>query len=87
MKEAWRIYKNEYHRKGRSFGEILKASWKWEKQDVEARERRAKEVEEVVSKSWAEREAKTKWVEPKLKWSDCYNRSSKGHMGAQYCGD
>lgn len=35
MKDAHRIYKNDFQRKGRSWGECLKAAWSWEKMLLE----------------------------------------------------
>lgn len=37
MKDAHRIYKNDFQRKGRSWGECLKAAWCWERNAVKTR--------------------------------------------------
>lgn len=37
MKDAHRIYSNDFQRKGRTWGECLKAAWRWEKNAVKTR--------------------------------------------------
>lgn len=89
MKDAHRLYKNEYQRKGRSWGECLKAAWRWEKTNVKAREEREEKLQAVIKASWEAHNAR-KNEEKKsenLTWEDCYNRNSRGYLGAQYCGD
>ena len=72
MKDAHRLYNNEYQRKGRSWGECLQAAWRWAKDAAKVR---------------AEKEAKLQAMIDNLTWFDCYNSNSKGYMGSQYCGD
>ena len=41
MKDAHRLYGSEFHRKGRSWSECLRAAWGWEHDAVRAREEKA----------------------------------------------
>ena len=34
MKDAHRLYKNDFQRRGRSWSECLKAAWSWERDAV-----------------------------------------------------
>lgn len=37
MKDAHRIYKNDFQRRGRTWSECLTAAWRWEKNAVKTR--------------------------------------------------
>lgn len=89
MKDAHKLYNNEFQRRGRSFGECLQAAWKWEKDIVKVREEKEAKKQAIIEASWAaQNERKNVPSQPNnLTWSDCYNSNSRGYMGAQYCGD
>ena len=49
MKDAHRIYKNDFQRKGRSWGECLKAAWSWERDAVRVREAKAARLDAMIA--------------------------------------
>ncbi|WP_301221015.1 hypothetical protein [Bacteroides caecimuris] len=53
MKDAHRIYSNDFQRKGRTWGECLKAAWRWEKDAVRVREEKAARLDAMITASWA----------------------------------
>ena len=53
MKDAHRIYSNDFQRKGRTWGECLKAAWRWEKDAVRVREAKAARLDAMIAASWA----------------------------------
>ena len=58
MKDAHRIYKNDFQRKGRSWGECLKAAWSWERDAVRVREAKAARLDAMIAASWAAHNAR-----------------------------
>ena len=92
MKDAHRIYKNDFQRKGRSWGECLKAAWSWEKDAVQVREEKAARLDAMIAASWAahneRKEAKTNenWYKgidsETLSYAMGYGRGNNF-----YCGD
>ena len=88
MKDAWKLYKNKFQRRGRTFGECLAAAWRWEKDAVRARSEREARLQAEIARSWAEHEANKNnpCSNVSLTWDDCYNSNSRLY-GAQYCGD
>ena len=66
MKDAHRIYKNDFQRKGRSWGECLKAAWSWERDAVRVREAKAARLDAMIAASWAAHNAR-KNEKPKKK--------------------
>nr|WP_320916583.1 hypothetical protein [Bacteroides intestinalis] len=53
MKDAHRIYKNDFQRKGRSWGECLKAAWRWERNAVKTRAEKKAKLDAMIAASWA----------------------------------
>lgn len=51
MKDAHRIYNNDFQRKGRTWGECLKAAWRWEKDAVRVREAKAAKLDTMIAAS------------------------------------
>lgn len=91
MRNAHRTYKYVGKKQGKTFGEVLKATWKLAKLDVAMQEAEAKrpakalqEAEEAKNRKPAQRSSYDSF---NLNWFDCYNRNSRGYMGSQYCGD
>lgn len=91
MKQAHRTYKYVGQKKGQTFGEVLKATWRLEKMRVtmaenEAKRKaeRAKELEEFKNRKPA---ISSSYNDLSITWNDCYSVNSRGSMGAQYCGD
>ena len=63
MKDAHRLYNNDFQRKGRTWSECLRAAWSWEKDAVQVREEKAARLDAMIAASWAahneRKEAKT----------------------------
>lgn len=53
MKDAHKLYGNEYHRRGRSWSECLRAAWGWEKDAVRVREEKTMGLDAMIAASWA----------------------------------
>lgn len=53
MTDAHKLYRNAYHRQGRSWSECMKAAWRWEKDAVKVREEKAAQLEAIIVASWA----------------------------------
>jgi hypothetical protein len=85
MKNAHRFY-NSKSRMGRTFGECLKLSWTWAKDEIKFKEEREAKIKAMLANQKPATERKS-FNDIKLTWSDCYNANSKGYMGSQYCGD
>ena len=85
MQMAHRTYASAMYRCGRTFGQCLKEAWeiaKSERKFLEEREARVK-----VMLANRKPVAEVKLNEKEIRWEDCYNANSRGHLGAQYCGD
>ena len=52
MKDAHRLYGSEFHRKGRSWSECLRAAWGWEHDAVRAREEKAAQKQAKKEKKY-----------------------------------
>ena len=44
MKDAHRIYKNDFQRRGRTWSECLTAAWRWEKNAVKTRAEKSRPI-------------------------------------------
>ena len=72
-------------KQGKTFGEVLKSTWKLAKLNVTMQEELARQQEERNIKVFTP--VKAEKVTFKAEWSDCYNSNSRGYLGSQYCGD
>ena len=52
MKDAHRLYNNEYQRKGRSWGECLQAAWRWAKDAAKVRAEKEAKLQAMIEASW-----------------------------------
>ena len=90
MKDAHRIYKNDFQRKGRSWGECLKAAWSWERDAVRVREAKAARLDAMIAASWATHNAR-KNEKPKKKEFEGSSSDvvsyAMGYGRNLYCGD
>ncbi len=91
MRNAHRTYKYVGKKQGKTFGEVLKATWKlaklhvaMEEAEARAKAERTKRNEEFANMKPAQRSS---YNDVNLSWGDCYNTNSRGYMGSQYCGD
>ena len=58
MKDAHRIYSNDFQRKGRTWAECLRAAWSWERNAVKTREEKAARLDAMIAASWAAHNAR-----------------------------
>ena len=92
MKDAHRIYSNDFQRKGRTWSECLTAAWRWEKNAVRVREAKAARLDAMITASWAAYNAR-KNEQPKKKEfeglsSDAVSYAmGYGRGNGFYCGD
>lgn len=91
MKDAHRLYDSEYHRKGRSWSECLKASWKWEHDAVRVREEKAARLDAMIAASWIAHKEQENQRRDERAWervltSDEISKAM-GYGNGRYCGD
>ena len=90
MKNAWRTYKYVGKKKGQTFGEVLKATWRLAKLHVAMDEsaRKAKEAEEAKAREWAEYKKNYKPVKADYQ-GEISHEALYGHsfVSGGYCGD
>lgn len=87
MKQAHRTYKYVGKKQGKSFGEVLKSTWRLAKLDVAFQEAQAerKAVEAKKAEEW-----KNSKPAEQVRYTftgDVYNRNSRGYLGSQFCND
>ena len=89
MRTAHRTYKYVGKKQGKTFGEVLKSTWRLAKFDVSMQESEAKrrEAARMAAKEVVKPATRSSYDLMNLSWSDCYNSNSRGYMGSQYCGD
>lgn len=58
MKDAHRLYKNDFQRKGRTWAECLRVAWSWERNAVKTREEKAARLDAMIAASWAAHNAR-----------------------------
>lgn len=80
MKDAHRLYKNDFQRRGRSWSECLKAAWSWERDAVKTREEKAAKLDAMIAASWAAHNARKNEFEglsaDAVSWAMGYNRGN-----------
>lgn len=91
MKDAHRIYGSEFHRKGRSWSECLKAAWGWEHDAVRVREEKAARLEAIIAVSWISHEKGASQRKDERAWERNLTRAeiskAMGYGIGRYCGD
>ena len=92
MKDAHRLYKNDFQRRGRSWGECLKAAWSWEKDAVRVREEKEARLDAMIAASWAAHNAHKNEKSNKKEFEDLSSDAVSYAMGygrgnGFYCGD
>ena len=92
MKDAHRLYKNDLQRRGRSWGECLKAAWSWEKDAVRVREEKAARLDAMIVASWAAHNARKTEKSNKKEFAGLSSDAVSYAMGygrgnGFYCGD
>ena len=84
MRTAHRTYKYVGKKQGKTFGEVLKSTWRL---DVARQEADAKRKAEEEKRQEALKSSKPAEVVRYNFIGEIYNRNSRGYMGSQYCGD
>ena len=92
MKDAHKLYNNEFQRRGRSWSECLKAAWVWEKDAVRVREEKAEKLNAIIVASWAAHNARKEQTQKensfgKLSIEEVSYAMGYGHGSGCYCGD
>ena len=62
MKDAHRLYNNDFQRRGRSWSECLRAAWSWERDAVKVLEEKAARLDAMIAASWKAHEKNLKVV-------------------------
>lgn len=83
MKNAWRTYKYVAKKQGKSFGEVLKATWKLAKVQVSMEKMESKKG--IVLGTSARKAVSYDWT--RVTASDIYPDNNRGYLGSKYCGD
>ena len=91
MKDAHRLYGSEFHRKGRSWSECLRAAWGWEHDAVRAREEKAAKFDSMIAASWIAHKEVVDQRRDERAWergltSDEISKAM-GYGTGRYCGD
>lgn len=92
MKDAHRIYSNDFQRRGRTWSEYLTAAWSWEKDAVRVREEKAARLDAMIAASWAVHNARKNEKSNKKEFEDLSSDAVSYAMGygrgnGFYCGD
>ncbi|EEO53494.1 hypothetical protein BSCG_00419 [Bacteroides sp. 2_2_4] len=87
MRTAHRTYKYVGKKQGKTFGEVLKSTWRLAKLDVARQEADAKRKAEEEKRQEALKSSKPAEVVRYNFIGEIYNRNSRGYMSSQYCGD
>ena len=74
-------------KQGKTFGEVLKSTWRLAKLDVARQEADAKRKAEEEKRQEALKSSKPAEVVRYNFIGEIYNRNSRGYMSSQYCGD
>lgn len=90
MKDAHRLYNNDFQRRGRSWSECLRAAWSWERDAVKVFEEKAARLDAMIAASWAAYNAR-KNEKPKKKEFEGLSSDvvsyAMGYGRNLYCGD
>ena len=91
MRDAHRFYGSEFHRRGRSWSDCLKAAWIWEHDAVRAREEKAARLDAMIAASWIAHKEGVNQRRDERAWeggltSDEISKAM-GYGTGRYCGD
>ena len=87
MRTAHRPYKYVGKKQGKTFGEVLKSTWRLAKLDVARQEADAKRKAEEEKRLDSLKNSRPAEVVRYNFSGEIYNPSSRGYMGAHYVGD
>lgn len=92
MKDAHRLFNNNFQRKGRSWAECLKAAWRWERDAVKVREEKAAKLDAMIAASWKAHNDRDESMNTEI-WCQGINAEALsyamgyGRGNGFYCGD
>lgn len=92
MKDAHRLYNNDFQRRGRSWSECLRAAWSWERDAVKVFEEKAARLDAMIAASWAAHNARKNEKPNKNEFEGLSSDAVSYAMGygrgnGFYCGD
>lgn len=90
MKDAHRLYNNNFQRRGRSWSDCLKAAWGWERDAVRVREEKAARLHAMIVASWSVHNEHQNEVSRKNEFEGLSSDAISFAMGYGrnlYCGD
>lgn len=88
MKTAHRTYKYVAKKQGKTFGEVLKATWRLAKIHLSIAVAEAKEKAEKLAEKEYRKAHPVKVTKVSYQFEgDVYNANSRGYLGSHYCGD
>lgn len=90
MKDAHRLYGNDFQRRGRTWAECLKSAWGYEKDAVRIREAKAAKLDAMIVASWAVHNARKNEKSNKNEFEGISSDAvsfSMGYGRSLYCGD
>lgn len=90
MKDAHRLYNNNFQRRGRSWSDCLKAAWGWERDAVRVREEKAARLHAMIVASWSIHNERQNEVSRKNEFEGLSPDAISFAMGYGrnlYCGD
>lgn len=92
MRAAHRTYKYVGKKQGKTFGQVLKSTWRLAKLDVAMKESKARNKVEAIKRAEAFKNRKptvasSSYNDLSIPQSAYYNSNSKGRFGSHYVGD
>jgi len=92
MRAAHRTYKYVGKKQGKTFGQVLKSTWRLAKLDVAMQEGEARRKVEAAEraetfKNWEPAKPSVAYNDLSIPQSAFYNPNSKGRFGSHYVGD
>lgn len=85
MKDAWRTYKYVAKKKGKTFAEVLKSTWRLAKLQVSMQKAMDSKSQPLSGLKSACKAVSYDWSGVTV--SDIYSDNSRGYLGSKYCGD
>lgn len=85
MKDAWRTYKYVAKKKGKTFGEVLKSTWRLAKLQVSMKKAMDTKREPLARLQSACKAVSYDWSG--VTEAAIYPDNNSGYLGSKYCGD
>lgn len=91
LKDAHRLYRNEFQRRGRTWSECLKTAWSWERDVVKVREEKAARLDAIIAASWIAHKEQENQRRDERTWERGLTSDeiakAMGYGNGRYCGD